>query len=261
MAANPTILAGLQQYVANKIGGTPDIGGGNPPTGGGLGAAGGAIAGGPTPLPPKPVMMNIQDSRTISPTTGQPFKEKGGKTVNADPAILKAIISHAKAKGIDPYTALAIAYQESEFGRKSSDLGQAWAYFPSKGIPETDTTNIEASRLTNALKEKLAYGAQLQKQGKIKEGESYTLQAYNGYGDLRHNLTEVGGKKIPGNYYGVTVNPNTPMLMSQNPLYGKTVMSLRDEVLKKHAGVKQLVDSTPAYAAAATPTQPTVINR
>lgn len=233
MAANAEILAGLSAYVSNKTGG-----GGKPTT----------PTTGPTPPPKKnPSLIDIIDARKISPTTGKPFKEKGGKTISADPAVLKAIIAHAKAKGVDPYTALSVAMQETEFGKRNQNWGSAWSYNPDKSIDPTDINNTEGSRLANALKDKLAYGAQLQKQGKIKPGESFAIQAYNGYGDLRHNLVEVGGKKIPQNYYGVTVTPDTPMLMSQNPLYGKTIQSLRDQVLRTHAGIKQLVDLTPAY--------------
>lgn len=244
MAANPAVLRKLGDFLHARAGEMEDAPDAAviPPTGG------------PGPVPPKknPGFLDIQDARKISPTTGKPFKEMGGKTVNADPAILKAIIAHAKAKGLNPYDALAIAMQETEFGKRDPNWGRAYSYDPDKGIDPKDINNIEASRLTNALKEKVAYAAQLQKSGKIKPGESYALQAYNGYGDLRKNLMEVGGKKVPQNYYGVPVTGDTPMLMSQNPLYGKTVISLRDEILKKHPGVKQLVDTTPAYAAPGT---------
>lgn len=241
MPANPLILAGLKDYIATRTGG-----GGNPPTGGG-------------PVPPKknPGFIDILDARTISPTTGKPFKEKGGKTISADPAVIKAIIAHAKAKGIDPYTALSVAMQETEFGKRNQNWGSAWAYDPDKSIDPADINNTEGSRLANALKDKLAYGTSLQKKGKIKPGESFAIQAYNGYGDLRHNLMEVGGKKVPQNYYGVQVTPDVPMLMSQNPLYGKTIQSLRDQVLKTHAGIKQLVETTPAYAYPA----PVIVNK
>lgn len=220
---------------------------GTPPTGGAAAAGAGAVAsvGGPAPKPVTP-RMKINDTRRINPGTGQPFDQKsiGLKTVNADPDTMRAIVAHAKAKGVDPYTALAVAYQESEFGNKDKNIGQAWTYDPSKGIPETDTLNIEASRLTNALKDKLDYAKRL---GYDKKGEDYAIQAYNGYGDLRHNLMKINGKMQPQRWYGNLVTADKPFLMSEHPLYGRSVMSLRDEILKKHAGVKNIVDTTPAY--------------
>ena len=75
------------------------------------------------------------------------------------------------------------------------------------------------------------------------------MQAYNGYGKLKPN-TMVNGKYVPMNYYGIQVTGDKPLDMSTNPVYGRTVLSLRDEILKKHAGVKTLVDETPAYGAA-----------
>jgi len=199
--------------------------------------------GGTGPVVKPADLIKIDDIRKINPATGKPFNNVGQKTLAVNPDTLRAIIAHAKLKGIDPYTALAIAYQETEFGKRDPNLGSAWSYSPDKGIPESDTLNTEASRLTNALKEKIAYAKQL---GFDKKGEDFALQAYNGYGKLKPN-TMVGGKYIPMNYYGITVTGDNPLDMSVNPAYGKTVVSLRDEILKKHPGIKMLVDETPAY--------------
>lgn len=237
--------------------------GGDKDKGGTAAVGADALVGGPKTLPPKKVdLLNISDTRTVNPTTGLPFKERGLKTVNIDPARLKAIIAHAKAKGINPYDALAVAYQETEFGtsgQNKDNWGQAWTYDPDKRILPSDTTNVEASRLVNALKDKLDYAKRLKLD---KKGEEYALQAYNGYGDLRSQLMSVGGKKVAQKFYGHLVTGDQPFLMSEHPMYGKTIVSLRDEILKKHAGVKQLVDTTPAYefpAATPPPQQPPIV--
>ena len=254
MPANPQILANLNNYIAEKTG-KPVIGS-DPPTGdpnlpAGSAAIGAANVGGVIPpggVKPKIPPLRLNDTRQINPTTGLPFKEKGLKTIDVDPERVKAIISHAKARGLDPYTALAIAYQESEFGTQGANKdnwAQAWAYDANKNIPLTDTMNVEASRLANALKDKLDYAKRLKYD---KKGEEYALQAYNGYGDLRSQLVSVGGKKVPQKFYGHMVTGDQPFLMSEHPMYGKTVLSLRDEILKKHAGIKELVDKTPAWA-------------
>lgn len=250
MPANPEILNKLKSYVSDKTGKTFD---GDPPTGDppGSGAVGAGAAGGLVPkgMPPKKVdLLNLLDARTINPTTGQPFKERGLKTINVDPARIKAIIAHAKARGVNPYDALAIAYQETEFGtsgENKDNWGQAWSYEPDKRIPADDTTNAEASRLVNALKDKLDYAKRLKFD---KKGEEFALQAYNGYGDLRSRLLEVGGKRVPQKFYGHLVTGDKPFRMSDHPMYGKTILSLRDEILKKNKGIQQLVDTTPAWA-------------
>lgn len=246
MAHDPLVVGQIANWMNNPSG-DPGV----PPTVG-VGAAGAAAAGGPVvPVKPAPVLMKINDTRRINPGTGQPFSQNtiGAKSTNADVAVLKAIIAHAKAHGQDPYTNLAIGMQESDFGRKNPDFGMATAYDPDKRIPLTDRVNIGASKLAMAMKEKLAYAAQLQKSGKIKPGEDYALQAYNGYGDLRSRLMKEGNdnKYVPQRWYGNMITGDTPFLMSEHPLYGRTIISLRDEILKKHPDVKKLVDTTPAW--------------
>lgn len=249
MTANPEILRRLGTFLharADEI-----TGGGDPNTAPGTAAAGADVVGGGVPTggpgKPKPATLRLNDTRAINPTTGLPFKEKGLKTIDVDPERIKAIVSHAKARGVDPYTALAIAYQESEFGtqgQNKDNWAQAWSYNANKNIPVTDTNNVEASRLVNAVKDKLDYAKRLKYDQK---GEDFALQAYNGYGDLRSQLMSVGGKKVPQKMYGHMVTGDKPFLMSENPYYGQTVRSLRDEILKKDNAVKQLVDTTPSY--------------
>lgn len=240
MAYSPDVMNFLGGAMNTPPGGNP------PPTGGptGVGAAGAAIAGGP--VTPKPTPIRINDVRKINPGTGLPYAPgaMGSRTTSVSPDTVKAIVAHAKAKGQDPYTALAVAYQESTFGKNDPNLGNAWSYNADKGIPETDTLNTEASRLVNALKDKLDYAKRL---GFDKKGEAYALQAYNGYGDLRSRLMKIGGKPQPQKFYGNTVTGDKPFLMSEHPLYGQTVISLRDQLLKKHPEIKKLVDATPAY--------------
>lgn len=160
--------------------------------------------------------MFIEDTRTTNPATGLPFKTKGPKSVYANPANLKAVIAHAKAKGVDPYTALAIDQQESEFGT-IGDIGQVLDYQPDENL----FTNVDrgANVLAKALKDKLEYAKRL---GYDKKGLDYALQAYNGYG------------KIDGND------------MSKNPTYGKVVVSLLEN-LKKNPEIKKMIEETPAY--------------
>lgn len=158
----------------------------------------------------------IHDRRTINPATGQPFKVKEPKSAKVDPSTLKAIISHAKAKGVDPFTALAISQQESEFGA-IGNLGEVNDYQPDADV----YSNLDrgANVLAKALKDKLEYAKRL---GYDKKGLDYALQAYNGYGNG----------------------------MAQNPTYGKVVVSLLNN-LKNDPEIQRMVQETPAYGKSA----------
>lgn len=174
-------------------------------------------SGGPFQAPPDlSKRILIHDRRTVNPATGQPFKIQEPKSAKADPKVLSAIIAHAKAKGVDPYTALAIAQQESEFGTKG-DVGQTVNYQPDPGLAEMYTTNsnAEANTLAKALKDKLEYAKRL---GYDKKGLAYALQAYNGYGNG----------------------------MDKDPKYGKVIVSLLEN-LKKNPDIQKMIDETPAY--------------
>lgn len=199
--------------------------------------------------------ITLSDTRTINPATGTPFNQKGMKTVNANPDKLKLIIAHAKAKGIDPYTALAIAYQEQNLGSEDNDFGTVKDYFPDEDVSnsfnEIDEryANEGANVMAKAIKDKLEYGRRL---GMDKKGEAFMLQAYNGLGMLKPQP----GEKTRS-FYGIPVGPGHPLNLRENPAYGKTVMSLRDEILKKNQELKQLIDKTPAFRANVAGSSPT----
>lgn len=220
-----------------------------------LGLAGGMDAlmgGGDDPIPPRrravidnkfqdmplyvpkdtQLKMLIQDSRKMNPATGQPFKTPGALTSNVNPNVVSLIARQALSKGVDPNTALAIALQETHMGNKNEDVGSAWSYLPDEGID--DPYEKGANSMVKALTEKLAYAKQL---GYDKKGEAYALQAYNGYGKLKPQLS-ANQKEY---YYGIPVTKDHPLNMAENPVYGKTIMSIRDEIIKKHPQIQALI--------------------
>lgn len=202
----------------------------------------GKIPGQPAVAAPPVNRLSFTDNRTINPATGKPFKSgKGGKSASADEDTLTAIISHAKAKGVDPYDALAIALQETEFGRLDPNYGSAWSTFADDGIEGERDQN--ANILAKALKEKLSYAKKL---GLDKKGEAHMLQVYNGYGVLKPTM-KIGDKWQDASYYEIPVTSDQPLDLRQNPAYGKTVISLRDEILKKDKRIAALIEKTNAY--------------
>ncbi len=201
----------------------------------------------PLPLykPQDTEAIKLIDTRSVNPATGMPFKEKGGKTLSAKPSDLALIISHAKAKGVDPYTALAIAYQESGLGSKDPNYGMVNSYFPDQQVSDKFATvdertkNENANMLAKALKDKTEYAKKL---GYDKKGDDFVIQAYNGYGKLQ----APAGTGIKA-FYGIPVSPGKPLNMAENPAYGRTVASLRDEILKKNPAIQRLIEETQAY--------------
>lgn len=211
--------------------------------------------GGATPFGLNPVMAPVQappqprpsikliDNRVVNPATGQPYKIKGSKGISADIDSVKAIISHAKAKGVDPRTALAIALQETNIGKLDPNFGSAWATFEDEGLP--DDLNKNANILAKAVKEKMAYANELRRKGLLPSGEEYDLQTYNGLGILKPRQT--AGAPISESYYGIPVTAQRPLDLKRNPAYGKIVKQLRDEVIGSNPEILKLIESTPAY--------------
>lgn len=209
----------------------------------------------PLPLykPKDTTLIQLNDKRKINPATGTPYKTPGSKGIKANQEDIKAIIAHAKAKGIDPRTALAIALQETNIGQLDPNYGSAWSTFEDEGLP--DDRNKYANVLAKAIKEKMAYANELRGKGILPQGEEYDLQTYNGLGVLKPTL-KVGGVTQNASYYGIPVTSSRPLDMKKNPAYGKIVKQLRDEVIGTNPEILKLIESTMPYgetAPAATP--------
>lgn len=238
MPANPEILSKLKSYVSEKTGNTFD---GDPPTGGGAAARGADVVhSAASSIPPKKKMIQLLDKRTTNPVTGQPMSDRLRKSLNIDPeGGVRDIIAHAKAKGIDPYTALALSYQETGLGTDSQGgfyhLNPDYYSHPFAN-PQQGVDNIVGL---------FKYAKDMQKKGIVPQGEASFLQGYNGYGKIKRGHADLDGAS---SIYGYPI-PDEGISFKKNPLYGKTVISLRDEILKKNADIQQMVNATPAYSA------------
>lgn len=194
------------------------------------------FVGGPFKMPADTIRktLRINDTRKINPATGQPFKQAGSKSIDADVDTVRDIIRHAKGKGVDPYEALAIAYQESNIDREHPYHLRVSEYGNKYGTPETGVQSIVSQ---------MQYANDLIRKGKIPNTDEYRLQGYNGYGRIYEEHPDLEGSK---SIYGIPI-PDQGINLLHNPLYGKTVKSLRDEVLKKHPEIVKMVNETPAY--------------
>ena len=216
---------GLASGMAPQEGGDPD-----PAPGSKVSIPG--FPGMPLNVPKDIKHLMISDTRKINPATGQPFKKPGGMSAKVNPDVVSAIARQAINKGVDPDTALAIALQETHMGNFNEEVGSAWSYFPDEGIK--DPYERGANSMVKAMKEKAAYAKQL---GFDKKGEDFLWQAYNGYGKLKPRQSNA----VSENYYEIPVTRQNPLDMAKNPVYGKTILSLRDELIKKNPEIQALI--------------------
>lgn len=189
------------------------------------------------PLPlyvPKDVVKSIrvEDIRKNNPTTGLPLRDTERKTIDADPELIKNIVAHAKSRKIDPLTALAISYQETGLNKDAPYNLNPMVFGKPTGNPEEGIKTIE---------DQLAYAKAMQARKVIPEGEDYLLQGYNGYGKINRGHADLEGAS---RIYGFPI-PDQGIDFKNNPLYGKTVISLRD-LLKSNPQIAEIIQNTPA---------------
>jgi hypothetical protein len=165
--------------------------------------------------------ISIEDNRLVDAITNQKLTKKA--PLVADLNMIKGIVSAAKRHGIDPYTALAMAYQET-------NLGKGWEDNPFHMTRMQTEDPLEESMLF--LKEKLALAKRLGK-----KNEADIIQAWNGYGKITPK-----SEYNTNMYYGIDVSKN-PIDMNTNPVYGKRVLDIRDNILKKNKNIIDIVNS------------------
>lgn len=175
-------------------------------------------------------VIPVKDARITDSVTNKPVAESSRLHVNIDPAQAKHIVEKAKEYGIDPYTALAVAYQETGFKDEYKDnpfnLLSGGRYNPDTAGSDL----VDLSMQTMLDKKKIADSL-----GKKTDEE--VIQAWNGYGKISN--TSFGGtvKKV----YGIDVTENT-IDMGKDPIYGKRVVDIRDNILKQNPDIIKLVD-------------------
>jgi hypothetical protein len=179
-------------------------------------------------------VIPVKDTRENDSVTNMPVSDNNRLHANIDTDSAKEIVSKAKKHGVDPYTALAVAYQETGYSNEYGDN----PFFVLVKNPD---------ELTKFQKDPVDYSMQLmsdknkyaKKLGK--KSDEDIIQAWNGYGKVGGNndLSISPIKKM----YGVDVSKN-PIDMNKNPVYGKRVIDIRDNILKKNPDIVKLVNET-----------------
>ncbi len=178
--------------------------------------------------------LHIEDARETDNVTGEPVSHKTRLHSKIDYDLAKKIVDKAKKHGINPYTALAMAFQETGLKEEYSD--NPFHLLAGERLnPETAEEDIiDLSMLTMQDKQKLA-----ERLGKKSEEE--VIQAWNGYGKITKDSF---GREVK-RAYGIDIS-DKPLDMSKNPVYGKRVIDIRDNILKKNPEIIKLVeDITP----------------
>ena len=189
----------------------------------------------------KPRTLNIVDPRKKMATTNQPLRPNSDLVSGKyNSNHLDKLMQEAKRQGLskqDMMNLSAMGFQETKWGRSDGNIGHVIGNW--KG-------NDSYQQFISAYKEKMKEADRLG----IKDPAT-RLQVYNGMGTItpktEKNYHGFEMQKI----YGVPI-PKGGINMKKNPLYGKQVMDIRDNVLAKNPEYLQYMDSiykapVPAY--------------
>tara|TARA_R110000868_G_scaffold14414_4_gene67089 strand:+ start:190 stop:3006 length:2817 start_codon:yes stop_codon:yes gene_type:complete len=178
--------------------------------------------------------VKTNDRRKTRATTGLPInpnRDRLDSSYNAN--LLADVVRGAKKNMLDPYTMAAIAIAETNLGKSDDNIGHTL-----HNQNQTSPFHRNYDPIQNMMD---AY----KKQQRLAKGdtEAARIQAYNGYGKIT--------PKTEANYHGFDMQsiygvpiPKEGLNMKTNPLYGKNIIDIRDNVLKNSPEIKNLVDTT-----------------
>lgn len=198
-------------------------------------------------------VIKVSDPRQIDFATGQKLGEGNRMSSNVDMELANMIVSKAREHGIDPATALSMGLNETGLSfnpQKQTNskynipidqqLKQANPFMVGshdelindkgvrEGVGEQVAKNGSIDTFMRILKERMATG---QKIGK--KDEASIIQAYNGYGKINK-----------GTLYGIDTEKN-PIDFNQNPIYGKKILDIRENIVKKNPELMALINPPP----------------
>lgn len=183
-----------------------------------------------------PKRLSIRDPRKIMMTTGQPLRPNSDLVSGQyDSEDLGNLLTEAKRRKMsynDMMNLAAMGFQETKWGKSDSNIGHTQGEFGDE--PEQDS-------YSNFID---AYNAKMKDADRLKiKDEATRLQVYNGLGKIFPSTeADYHGFKMK-KIYGVPV-PKGGIDLRKNPLYGKQVIDIRDNVLKRNPEFMRYMDST-----------------
>ena len=176
-----------------------------------------------------PAVFKIIDTREKDLITGQPVSPYSKLHGTLDLSFVEEVVRKALERGIDPFTALAIPHQETGGTPSGSSNPYAVNYENPAQLEKLIADPIGASLDILQAKLKLADKLGYDTYAKM-------VQVYNGMGKLTQGA--VGGGKA----YGVEI-PEEGIKMKENPLYGKRVEDVRNNILMQNDELVSFVES------------------
>lgn len=178
--------------------------------------------------------VTINDPRTVN-ATGLPIGDGNKKNPTVPANLIEAIAGAAVKNGEDPYTWLAMGLQETTldwdkwnrnmFHIRDLDRVEDWGAF------------ADAKDATALFQSAFDFWNQKKKERpKNKVTEAEQIQGWNGYGTITSDNNEYPSGKL----YGVDL----PIDFDKDPVYGKTIINLRDSVIKQNPEVVRIVEQT-----------------
>jgi hypothetical protein len=185
--------------------------------------------------PARRKIHNLKDNRKTRATTNKPINPNvdlvSGK-FSLQP--LNDLMHYAKKQGLskeDMYNLAAIDLQETRWGATDNQTGHVQGDYGKENLSENF---VEAYKYKMKEADRLGISDPAER-----------LQVYNGRGkifpDTEEDYHGFKMKKI----YGVPV-PKEGLDLRKDPLYGKQILDIRDNVLKKNAWLTEYVDSVDA---------------
>ena len=168
----------------------------------------------------------IADKRKIRATTGKPIKPTRDLLSGYyRQDVIDSLARTAIENGVNPYRAISQGLSETNLGFTDENIGHT--LYGKNISPYQD--------MMSAIKEGNAEAA---KRGKKTEEE--IIQGYNRYGKLFPS-TEADYHGFNSEaFYGVPI-PKEGLDMNKNPLYGKNILDIQENVIKKSPKVQNIV--------------------
>lgn len=173
-------------------------------------------------------IFKIFDKRVVDAITGQPVSDRSRLHGTLDLSFVEEVVRKALERSIDPYTALAIPHVETGGTPSGSSNPYAINYESQEQVAKLIEDTIGAS--LDILQGKLKLADKL-------EYDTYAkmVQMYNGMGKLTRGA--VGGNRA----YGIEI-PEEGIRMKENPLYGKRVEDVRNNILMQNEELVAFVE-------------------
>ena len=200
------------------------------------------------PWMPGDEKIKISDKRTMNAAANAAIRpNKDLVTGKYDADRISNIASVAKLYGIDPNLLLSIDLQETGFGTIGEDpgsesIGHTKGYnlsdlkTPSKRGSDEDVFDDRYDFFARAYLEKMAEG---KRQGLTDSLD--IIQNYNGRGIITPKTENKYHGFDMKEIYGVPL-PAKGISMAQNPLYGKRIFDLRENVIKQNPDLQRLIN-------------------